>query len=217
MELQGKKILFLGDSITEGHGTSAPEHIYWNVVEQLTGAACKGYGIGGTRIARQQKPSDCEVYDRYFGSRVAEMDPEADIVMVLGGTNDYGHGDAPLGHPADRTPDTFYGALHDLCRQLIEKYPTAVIAFMTPTHRLDEERLVNERGVRNVATLGTYAQVIREVAEEYGLPVCDLRRISGINPAIGAQKALYMPDGLHPNDAGAARIAQRIVGFLQAL
>ena len=38
MELQGKKILFLGDSITEGHGTSAPEHIYWNVVEQLTGA-----------------------------------------------------------------------------------------------------------------------------------------------------------------------------------
>ncbi len=164
MELQGKKILFLGDSITEGHGTSAPEHIYWNVVEQLTGAACKGYGIGGTRIARQQKPSECETADRYFGSRVAEMDPEADIVMVLGGTNDYGHGDAPLGHPADRTPDTFYGAMHDLCRQLIEKYPTAVIVFMTPTHRLDEERLVNEWGVRNVATLGTYAQVIREVA-----------------------------------------------------
>ena len=53
MELQGKKILFLGDSITEGHGTSAPEYIYWNVVGQLTGAACKGYGIGGTRIARQ--------------------------------------------------------------------------------------------------------------------------------------------------------------------
>ena len=103
MELQGKKILFLGDSITEGHGTSAPEHIYWNVVGQLTGARCKGYGIGGTRIARQQTPSACERYDRYFGSRVAEMDPEADIVMVLGGTNDYGHGDAPLGHPADRT------------------------------------------------------------------------------------------------------------------
>ena len=216
MELQGKKILFLGDSITEGHGTSAPEHIYWNVVEQLTGAACKGYGIGGTRIARQRKLAEWETADRYFGSRVAEMDPEADIVMVLGGTNDYGHGDAPLGHPADRTPDTFYGAMHDLCRQLIEKYPTAVIVFMTPTHRLDEERLVNW-GVRNVATLGTYAQVIREVAEEYGLPVCDLRRISGINPAIEAQKALYMPDGLHPNDAGAARMAQRIVGFLQAL
>ncbi len=47
--------------------------------------------------------------------------------------------------------------------------------------------------------------------------MCDLRRISGINPAIEAQKALYMPDGLHPNDAGAARMAQRIVGFLQAL
>ncbi len=217
MELQGKKILFLGDSITAGSGTSAPEHIYWNVVGQLTGAECKGYGIGGTRIARQQKLAEWETADRYFGSRVAEMDPQADIVMVLGGTNDYGHGDAPLGHPTDRTPETFYGALHDLCHQLIEKYPTAIIVFMTPTHRLDEERLVNEWGVRNVATLGGYAQAIREVAEEYGLPVCDLRRISGINPAIEAQKTLYMPDGLHPSDAGAARIARRIVGFLRAL
>ena len=27
MELQGKKAVFLGDSITEGHGTSGAEHI----------------------------------------------------------------------------------------------------------------------------------------------------------------------------------------------
>ena len=217
MELKGKKILFLGDSITEGCGTSGPEHFYWSVVGQKTGAVCRGYGIGGTRIARQHRPSPDPRWDRDFISRVEEMDPEADIVMVLGGTNDYGHVDAPLGRPADRTPDTFYGAMHTLCRLLIEKYPAAVIVFMTPTHRLDEEKLINEQGVRNVATLGEYAQVIREVAEEHGLPVCDLRRISGINPAIEAQKTRYMPDGLHPNDAGAARMAERIVEFLKAL
>ena len=36
MELTGKKALFLGDSITEGVGTSAPEHIYLNVLKTVS-------------------------------------------------------------------------------------------------------------------------------------------------------------------------------------
>ena len=56
MELKGKKIAFLGDSITEGCGTSAREHIYWNVIGRRTGAEVFGYGIGGTRIAPQRIP-----------------------------------------------------------------------------------------------------------------------------------------------------------------
>lgn len=39
MELQGKKIVFLGDSITEGIGVKNPDNIYWKRFES-DGAKC---------------------------------------------------------------------------------------------------------------------------------------------------------------------------------
>ena len=111
MELTGKKINFLGDSITEGCCATAPELGYVEALKRTCGlASVRNFGIGGTRIARQRIPSEEPKYDRDFGSRIAEMDPDADIVIVFGGTNDHGHGDAPLGTDSDRTPDTFWGA-----------------------------------------------------------------------------------------------------------
>ena len=97
MNLQGKKINFLGDSITEGHGTSGEACFFTTLIARETGAVCRNYGIGGTRIARQTIPSEKPRHDLDFPGRVDEMDPDADIVVVFGGTNDFGHGDAPLG------------------------------------------------------------------------------------------------------------------------
>ena len=51
MELKGKKIYFLGDSITEGVGASDAEHCYVSVFGKLSGAIVKNYGISATRIA----------------------------------------------------------------------------------------------------------------------------------------------------------------------
>ena len=47
------------------------------------------------------------------------------MIFVFGGTNDYGHGDAPLGKQGDNDPLTFYGALYDLYQRLLKKYPGA--------------------------------------------------------------------------------------------
>ena len=139
MNLQGKKINFLGDSITEGYGVSCAQARYPDRIAAKYGAICRNYGISGTRIARQHTPSEDPRHDLDFPSRVAEMDPDADIVVVFGGTNDYGHGDAPIGQPSDRTCDTFWGGLHVLYRSLIEKYPAAKIVILTPLHRLNED------------------------------------------------------------------------------
>ena len=38
MDLSGKKIAFLGDSITEGYGASHVENTYWNIIARRTGA-----------------------------------------------------------------------------------------------------------------------------------------------------------------------------------
>ena len=212
MDLKNKKVNFLGDSITEGVGVSSPELKYVDVFAREYGAIVRNYGISGTRIARQINgdPNNhgCD-YD--FCLRAPEMDPDADIVVVFGGTNDFGHGDAPFGTMADRTPETFYGACHTLMTTLIERYPTAEIVFMTPLHRECEER---EEGRE---PLSSFVRAIKEVAEFYSLPVLDLYAMAGIQPQLEAHKTAFAPDGLHPNDAGAKRVADRLGAFLKAL
>lgn len=181
-------------------------------------ANCVNYGIGGTRIARQSKQSAEERWDKDFCSRVSTMQNEADAVFVFGGTNDYGHGDAPTGSMNDRTPDTFYGALHTLYSSLIEKYIGATIVVITPLHRTNENSPLGD-GYKETAVgpLSFFVKIIREVAEYYSLPVLDLYATSGLQPEVPIIKERYMPDGLHPNDAGHIILADKIGKFLENL
>ena len=212
MKLQGLKINFLGDSITEGHGCSAVEKRFSDMIAAEYGAVTRCYGIGGTRLARQTKPSENPRHDLDFPSRVKEMDPDADVVVVFGGTNDFGHGDAPFGEFSDRTADTFCGALHELYTMLLEKYPRSTVAVITPLHR-STEAIPNMHG----RVLQEYVDMIRRAAEYYSLPVLDLYANYGVQPAVLAMKEMYMPDGLHPNDAGHVLLTSRIVKFIESL
>ena len=107
MKLNGATVNFLGDSITEGVGASCECNRYTDVLAREFGLLrANNYGVSGSRIARQTVMTD-EPHDRDFCMRMSEMDENADAVVVFGGTNDYGHGDAPLGVPSDRTPFTF--------------------------------------------------------------------------------------------------------------
>lgn len=216
MKLEGLKMNFLGDSITEGVGASSIDKVYWKRFEK-DGAVVCGNGIGGTRIARQHTPSCEERWDRYFASRIEELDPEADVVVVFGGTNDYGHGDAPLGRMEDRNPDTFYGALHDLYSRLMKKYPAARIIPMTPLHRTEENKYINEIGVRNVGSLGDYVAIIREVAEYYALPLLDLYALSSMQPELPYNNEKFYVDGLHPSDEGYERIYNLLKAHILSL
>lgn len=216
MELKGTKINFLGDSITEGAGTSSHDKMFTMLIEREYGAICQNYGIGGTRIARQKTPTE-EKWDRDFISRVPEMDNDADIVVVFGGTNDFGHGDAPLGTMSDRTPYTFYGALHCLYTALIEKYAGVPVVILTPLHRWNEDSPKGDNKPAPVGTLKEYVNIIREVAEYYSLPVLDLFKESGLQPKIPVIQQKYVPDGLHPNDDGNAILAHKIARFLETL
>ncbi|MBQ8303425.1 MAG: SGNH/GDSL hydrolase family protein [Clostridia bacterium] len=218
MDLRGKKIIFLGDSITEGVGASATDKRYTDLVAQKTGAIVYNHGVSGTRIAKQKKPSLDPVCDRDFCIRARDMEKDADVIVVFGGTNDYGHGDAELGTFSDRTNDTFYGALHTLYTYLCENYPKAQKVIMTPLHRVNEESLLcDHNSVVPVAPLKTYVKIIREVAEYYSYPVLDMFKVSGIQPNIPANSEAYTVDGLHPNDAGYELISELVIKFLKTL
>ncbi len=215
MRLDGLKINFLGDSITEGCGTSNMEKVYWNILKNEYGLSkARGYGVGGTKIARRttNTPSVSERWDLDFLMRCPEMDDDADVVVIFGGTNDYGNGDAPMGSFSDRTPYTFYGACHLLCETLIKKYPNSIIIWMTPIHREGDG---NARP--GFEPLLTYVNVIKEIGSHYCMPVLDLWSLLGIQPNDADNKKKYCPDGLHPNDEGHRLIASALAEFLAKL
>ena len=75
MNIKGKKIAFLGDSITSGVGTSSLKKVYWKVIERKTGAVCSGFGISGTRIAKQIVADPDAVHDRmHFITRIDKIE-----------------------------------------------------------------------------------------------------------------------------------------------
>lgn len=216
--LEGKRIAFLGDSITEGVGASSSDKCYVSVFRALTGATVFNCGIGGTRIAVQKnKTVNSPEFDRYFASRIAAMPPELDYVVVFGGTNDFGHGDAPLGAFGDDTTGTFYGAVRRLYLDLYEKYPTARIVAALPLHRLGEECKGAVDGVVRTESLFDYVNAIRQTAELFSIPVVDLYAASNMQPQVEPLRALYMPDGLHPSDLGHRRLAEIFANFLERL
>ena len=93
---------------------------------------------------------------RIFADGFPEMNPDADIIVVFGGTNDHGHGDAPMGTETDRTPDTFIGACHFLFSRLPNQFPGAIIVVLTPLHRMGENIHKGERGWLLKIMFGSY-------------------------------------------------------------
>ena len=224
MKLEGLTVNFLGDSITEGSGVSnAPENRYDNRLKKAYNLkAINNYGIGGTRLAHQEKPSEKPRYDLCFCGRAFNMDPSADLVVVYGGVNDYIHGDAHFGTMEDRTPATFCGAVYFLMETLKSLYPGRTVVFMTPAHchfRGVSDKEVSPRPVKkpDAQPLIEYVKVIKERGRELGVPVLDLFEKLCIDPNNEEDKARYTEDGLHFNDDGHGILARVLGEFLTAL
>lgn len=220
MKLQGLTINFLGDSITEGHSVEdIPNNRYDNVLKELCGLKeVRNYGIGGTRIAHQFRPSEGARWDLNFCGRAEKMNPDADVVVVFGGTNDYGHGDAPFGKTTDCDRGTYCGAVRWLMQRLCDMYPEATIVFMTPARRLgDMEPSTSVHRYYPSLPLKAYVDAIKEIAEDYPVHVLDLYETLGINPNLQEDREAYTAEGLHFNDAGHRKIAERLREFLMEL
>ena len=220
MQLENSVINFLGDSITEGAGASRTENRYTDVLARMYRLKkANNYGIGGSRIARQVTVTEDRM-DRDYCMRYLEMDRDADAVVVFGGTNDYGHGEAPIGTFADRTPSTFYGACHTLMDGLLTLYTGRPVLILTPLRRTDENNPEGDGSGRKLnahVPLRVYRDILLETAFYYSLPVLDLYATSGIQPENETVRRELLPDGLHPNDAGHAILARRIGEALKSL
>lgn len=194
-----KKMNCLGDSITYGYipdDGAQMENPYPKILKEKLGLAeCRNYGISGSKLATSDGTSGSSP----MSVRYAEMDNDADIISVFGGTNDYnGNVYKPaLGTIEDTENTTVYGALNTLCEGLINKYPRAFIFFITPLRRADRTGL-NDSGY----TLEDVSNAIKEVCYKYSIPVLDLYSNGGFHVENEVFRGLYGGnDKLHPNQA----------------
>ena len=223
MELKGKIIDFLGDSITEGVGVYDQNNRYDNVAHRrLELAAHYNYGIGGTRLAHQSAPSETPRYDLCFCGRAYLLEKSADLIVVYGGVNDYIHGDAYFGKMEDRTPETFCGAVYFLMNFLKTNYEGKKIVFMTPAHmhfKGISDKFPTGRPMKkpDAQPLSAYVEVIKARGEELGIPVLDLFEKLPIDPNNESDREKYTVDGLHFNDDGHEILANTLCDFLESL
>lgn len=213
MEKSGLKINFLGDSITAGCYSSSYDLCYVALVGKMLKAEVRNYGISGTRIAKQRVPSLNPDYDLYFASRVKDMNHDADFLFVFGGTNDFGHGDAPIGEIDDDTPDTFIGGMNVLIKEILKYYKKEQVVFILPLHRMGEKNpFGNGEKEEKSLPLDGYVSLMKEILNKNDIHILDIREEMG--PGI-CNPLLY--DGLHPNDKGHLKIAQLICEYIKTL
>ena len=222
MELKGKVIDFLGDSITQGTGVLDLNNRYDNIIKREYGLKeVYNYGIGGTRLAHQSSPSAKPRHDLCFCGRVYDLNPDADIIVVYGGVNDFIHGDAPIGKWGDKTPATFYGAVWFLMEFLKTEYKSK-IAFLTPAH-LNYFGVVDykpsNRPIKreDALPLIEYIKIIEKTAKEFNIPTLNLYEKLGIDPNNIDDYNNYTADGLHFNDEGHKILAKCVGEFLESL
>lgn len=210
---KGKKMNCLGDSITYGYIPNSGSQMsrpYPTVIKDLLGLdTVRNYGISGSSLAVGGVSP--------MVSRYSDMDNDADIICVFGGTNDWGKSSdsqkRPLGTIESTDNTTVYGALKELCNGLITKYPQATIFLITPLHRTGETN-ANTHGY----ILEDVATAVKKVGIKYGIPVLDLFNNGNFYPSNSTQNAQLSGDGLHPNQWYHENVlARKIATFIKSI
>ena len=213
----GNVMNILGDSFTDATFQGQYTKYYEQIKKILGIKTINNYGQGGTCIAKGDSNNNSFI-DRYNS-----MSKNADIVLVFGGTNDWGK-HKKLGTIYSTDDTTFYGAMNELCDRLIADYPNKNIVFVTPIMRLSaadgltESLPANEQKNNLGLKLEDYVNAMIQVCDMHAIPICDLYHNSGLNP-VNRQSSLYLnyyADGIHPNNKGYEIIGEEISDFIQS-
>ena len=233
---KGKKVAFLGDSITDKSHVGTTKN-YWQYLEDMLGLEALVYGLNGHNwigvLEQAQKLKE-------------EKGDQVDAIIIFAGTNDYNEG-IPLGDwfrtektsvevagPSQeirlkRIPQTndtnFRGRINKVMAYLKENYPTQQIILLTPIHRAQayfgndniqpEEAFPNKSGLY----VDSYVDIIKETSNIWAVPVIDLHSISGLYPMCDSQASYFhneKTDRLHPNASGHYRMAKALTYQLLA-
>ncbi len=189
--LNGVKVAFMGDSITDAGATTYSGGLFVKVFEENTNCIAENLAVAGRTYANNN-----------IGSEADNLVGDEDIVVMMGGTNDFGTS-KPIGDIYEESGgsivptsnlSTMCGGLHSTIQAIYAKCPTAQVVIITPPQK-GNGWTANTQG----KYLYEYVDAIKKVAQLYGIPVVDQFSNSGINPMFDAMKAkYYKSDGTHP-------------------
>ena len=236
----GKKVVFLGDSITDPAQTNRPQRIYWQYLAEELGLEPHVYAFSGYQWDRVYKAAQ---------KMKAEMGDAVDAIVIFAGTNDYMSG-IPLGEWFEEKEEetclkgrtlklprrhfikdmkTFKGRVNTVMNFLKTNFPDQQIVVMTPLHRghydLGDSNVQPDETTPNALGkhLEEYVAALREAADIWSVPVIDLYRDSGLFPLNDAYAKCFRyagpkpMDKLHPNTEGHRRLAKTIAVRLMAI
>jgi len=226
---QGKRVAFLGDSMTDTRRTGTT-CVYWEYLSELLGIQPFVYGINGHQWDGIYKQA-LKLHD--------EKGTNVDAILIFAGTNDYNHG-IPMGEFFSettrhtnfngtevtrkyRTPimndSTFCGRINKVMSYLKNTYPQQQIIIMTPIHRgfakFSDKNVQPDENFSNVQGLyiDAYIAVLKQAASYWAVPLIDLYAESGLYPLAESQLQYFHNkdmDRLHPNALGDYRLAKTI-------
>lgn len=205
--LEGKKIAFVGDSITYGTGSVvvkdircdgyynpySPKISYPEIIKELhPNALVYNYAQAGLAIGENTSGSNLIAILDTLVSAVSNVD----YLVLSGGVNDAWVSGTTLGSMSDSyggnyDKTTFYGALEQYIYNAINAYPDAYIMFLMTHNDIKKDY---GSGVVNMN------DVIREVCEKWKIKLLDLNKNIGVNLSISPYKDKYMSDSTHPNE-----------------
>lgn len=210
----GKILCTYGDSITA-------QQTWQDYVQRALGfSKYYNHGVGGRRLMAMAT-DEC----------LAEITEDFDIMLVMGGTNDWAQ-DRTMGTENDINTDeqtftgTFYGGLNALMKKLTTKYPTKRIVFMTqtPTKSKNGESFFLKKGSAdglknsNGDTTRDFAKATLDACANNHIPCIDLNNLVGWNENnISSFVANENDMFFHPTSVGGKRMAECISGFLKSI
>lgn len=176
----GKKLIIIGDSISDDNYNSALSFVWTKGVRDYFGfGSYENYAIASSTIAvKESDPTNRTP----LVTRYQEMSNDGDLIIVSAVTNDWFYQWTPIGTMESRDIYSFYGALHTLCIRLKKKYKGKTIIFLNGIMRRQADRqtpnAVNGLG----KSLIDYNNILKEVCSYYSLPVIDMNGECGLYP-----------------------------------
>lgn len=221
--LKDKSITLDGDSITKGAGNS--NKAYGEYIAEKFNMSIHNNAVSGATLATGTTFSSGS--PRHWVSGGIKNLPDSDYILISGGYNDYGN-NVPMGQLTlnlsglyDQTCDTntVLGAIEQICRDLLEKFPERKIGFIF-THKINTSwRVANSQGY----TMKQLHDNIVECLRRYSIPYCDLFEESKLATEVISLKTYTDDgngnhDGVHPNGCGyEVFYVDKITSFLESL
>jgi lysophospholipase L1-like esterase len=205
---RARSLKTFGDSITQALHIADPADRWPNRLAAALGAALDNRGLSGTVMQRSPDasgtPRPDNGRDRYKRDLVAE--PRADVIAILYGSNDARYTAAP----ATLNRDGFARDYRDVLAGLLAAgYAPDAIVIGSPPRLPDAGFMVGaEDGFAGQSRVefARYAGTVRSIAAEAGT------YYAPVSEGMGEDDSLILPDHVHPNPAGHARIAEIFAG-----